>query len=224
MGIFSKSLEQAQAAVTKAESVVSEWEAKAAAARAEVARLNAESGAAILADESAADRIALNVQSWELKAKAYDQAAAEARKKLQKAQREVLATEARDEDKESVSLRKQSEAHATKVEALKKQLEELDDCDWTRGPVMDTVTGHVGGWQLGKCGVLDFESERHAVRAAVIRYFLQTGKVPADYYEVNDVVGTNFPGFARSIHDRDNIPDSVIAARNAGFDFAGVSA
>ena len=76
MGIFSKSTEQAQAEITKAESVVSEWEAKAASARAEASRLDAESGAAILADESAAERITLNIQAWERKARAFDGAAA----------------------------------------------------------------------------------------------------------------------------------------------------
>lgn len=220
MPLFSKTLEQAKSAVTKAEATVSEWDGKVAAARAEVGRLNAESGAAILADESAADRIALNVQTWELKAKAYSQASAEARQKLHYAQREALEVEARDEDKAAESLRKQSATHGAKVEALKKQLEELDGCDWTRGPVIDKMTGYVSGWQLGKVGELDFESDRHTVRAAVIRYFLQVGKVPTDYYDINTALGTSFSSLGRSIHDRDNIPASVIAARDAGLTFS----
>jgi hypothetical protein len=224
MAIFSKSTESAQNTVTKAESVVAEWDSKAAAARAEVARLNAESGAAILADESAADQIALNVQSWELKAKAYDQAAKEAAQKLLRARREVLEAEARHEEKEAAVLQKQSEAHAAKVAVLQKQLEELDECDWIRGQTIDTVNGNPVGWQLGRGSVLASEAERHAVRAAGIRYFIATGKVPNDYYELNDVVGTSFNGFARSIHERDNIPKSLYAARDAGLNFAGAAA
>lgn len=224
MGIFTQSVEQAQAAVTKAETVVSEWEAKAAAARAEAARLEQESGAAILEDESAAERITLSIQAQERKARAYDQAAGEAGKKLAAAQREALEIEAREEDKKSESFRKQAESHAAKVTALQKQLEELDECVWIREPITESTTGRVTGEHLGRAGFLSSESERHAVRAAVIRYFIATSKTPADYYDVNKVVGTSFNGFARSIHEQDNIPASVYAAREAGLNFAGAAA
>jgi hypothetical protein len=164
------------------------------------------------------------VQTWERKARAFDQAAAESRKKLLAAQRDVLEAEARDEDKESAALRKQSEAHAAKVAILQKLLEELEECDWIRGQTIDTVNGNPVGWQLGRGSFIASEAERHAVRAAGIRYFIATGKVPNDYYELNDVVGTSFNGFARSIHERDNIPQSLYAARDAGLNFAGSAA
>lgn len=221
MGIFSKTTEAAESAVAKAEGIVGEWEGKAAEARAEAARLDSESGAAILEDETAAERITLNIQAQERKARAFDGAAAEAKKKLRKAQREALEAEARDEDKESAALQKKSEAHAAKVAVLQKQLEDLDGCPWSRELLTDPITGHKNGEYLGLCGQLDHDSEMHAVRAAVIRYFIATGKVPTDYYGINNVVGTSFSGFARSIHDRDNIPQSVIAARDAGLNFTG---
>ncbi|MBT2538683.1 hypothetical protein [Arthrobacter sp. ISL-69] len=224
MALFSKSIESAQNAVTKAESVVSEWEAKAAAARAEAARLDAESGAAILEDESAAERVTLNIQAHERRARAFDGAAAEARQKLHKARKEALEAEAREEDKESATLHKQSEAHTAKVAVLQKQLEDLDDCPWARASLTDSVTGRQYGEHMGRTGYLDAESERHAVRAAVIRTFIATGSVPNDYYDINNAVGTSFNGFARSIHDRDNIPASVLAARDAGLSFAAVEA
>ncbi|MCT9624254.1 hypothetical protein HWD94_03835 [Pseudarthrobacter equi] len=219
MAIFSRNTESAQAAVTKAEATVTDWEGKAAAARAEALRLDQESGQAILADESAAERIALNVQTWKLKANAYDRAAADTRLKLLRAQREVLEAEARDEDKEAAALRKKGEAHSAKVDGLKRQLQELDDCDWERAYIFDSVNGSIRGQHLGRAGQLDQDAELHAVRAAVIRYFLATGKIPHDYYEVNNVLGLSFRGFGRSIHDQDNIPQSVRDAQAAGLSF-----
>lgn len=224
MGIFSKSPEAAQNAVTKAEGVVADWERKAADARAEAARLDAESGAAILEDESAAERITLNIQSWELKARAFDQAAGEARKKLHGAQKEALEAEAREEDKESAAILKKADAHEAKVAALMGELEKLDECPWVRGPLTDTVTGDTYGHHTGRSGGLRFQQERHAIRAAAIRYFVATGKAPNDFYEINDVVGTTFKGFARSIYENDYLPASIYAARDAGLNFAGTSA
>jgi hypothetical protein len=220
MGIFTKNTEAAQNAVTKAEGIVSDWERKAADARAEAARMDAESGAAILEDEAAAERITLNVQTLERKARAYDQAAAEARKNLHAAQREALEAEARDEDKEAAALRKKATAHYAKVDALVAELEKLDECEWDRAQMTDPITGQKYGNQPGLGHRINDEAARHETRAAAIRYFIKTGKVPHDFYEINNVMGTEFPGFARSIHDQDNLPQSIYAARDAGLNFA----
>jgi hypothetical protein len=224
MGIFSKSPESAQNAVTKAEGVVAEWERKAADARAEAGRLDAESGAAILEDESAAERITLNIQTWERKARAYDQAAGEARSKLLAAQKGALEAEAHEEEKESAADRKKADAHEAKVLILVAELEKLDGSGWERASFIDPVTGQRGGQFIGLTGQLNSTSERHAIRAAAIRYFLATGKAPNDFYEINEVVGTTFPGFLRSIHEDDYVPASIYAARDAGLNFAGVLA
>ncbi|MFW0773546.1 hypothetical protein ACLRGI_10295 [Paenarthrobacter nitroguajacolicus] len=224
MGIFSKSPETAQAAVTKAEQTVAEWERKASDARADAARLDGESGAAILEDESAAERITLNVQTLERKARAYDQAAAEARRKLLAVQKEALEAEAREEHKEAAALRKKAEAHNAKVSALVGELEKLDDCKWDRAQFTDSVTGSAYGRMVGLGERHGGEALRHETRAAVIGYFIATGKVPADFYDINNVMGTTIPGFARSIHDEDNIPQSVLAARDAGLVFGGAQA
>lgn len=224
MGIFNKSTEAAQNAVTKAEGVVADWERKAADARAEAARMDAESGAAILEDESAAERITLNLQTLERKARAFDQAAGEARKKLLAAQKEALEAEAREEDKESAAILKKADAHDAKVAALVGELEKLDECPWVREPLTATVTGETYGHHAGLAGQLRFQYERHAIRAAAIRFFLATGQTPNDFYEINKVVGTEFKGFMRSIHENDYLPASIRAARDAGLNFAGVAA
>ncbi|MFJ5861498.1 hypothetical protein ACIQCM_08740 [Pseudarthrobacter sp. NPDC092439] len=213
MAIFSKSIESAQDAVTKAASVVAEWEGKAAAARAEAARLDAESGAAILADESAAETISLNIQAQERKARAFDGAAAEARTKLHKAQREVLEAEAREEDKLAAAARKASAAHLAKLDALKRDIETLDECEW------DRADGN-----LGKEGVLEHEAHRHETRAGVIRYYLSTGRIPHDFYLIDKEVGTKVSRMSLSFNSGDYIPDSLRAAQDAGLTFAGASA
>ncbi|MDQ0923103.1 hypothetical protein QF038_001611 [Pseudarthrobacter sp. W1I19] len=222
MGIFSKGLEQAQAAVTKAESVVTEWKGKASAAREEAARLDAESGAAILLDESAAERITLNIQAHERRARAYDQAAAEARKKLHDAQREALEMEAREEDKLAASARKESTSHAGKVADLKCQLEDLDECGWDRAAGIDVLTGRPSGQQVGKAWQLDHKAHRHETRAATIRYFLATGTIPHDFSLIDNELGTKLNADAgTSWVQGDYISKSLYAARDAGLNFAG---
>ncbi|NMR29944.1 hypothetical protein [Crystallibacter degradans] len=221
MALFSKSIESAQTAVTKAAAVVTDWEAKAAAARAEASRIDSEAGAAILADESAAERITLQVQSQERKARAYDQAAEEARRKLHTAQREALEAEAREEDKQAAAARKAAEAHDAKVDALLAQLKDIDGCDYEPGRATESWAADQGLTQIPAAVAKWDQADQHEVRAAVIRYYIATAKVPADYYELNIGLGTSFPGFGRSIHDGDRLPKSVYAARDAGLSFVG---
>lgn len=221
MALFTKNTEQAQAAVTKAEGVVSEWEAKAAGARAEAARLDAESGAAILEDESAAERITLNIQAHERRARAFDGAAAEARQKLHQAQREALEVEAREEEKLAATDRKNAASHAAKVADLKRQIEDLDECAWDRASAVDAITGRPSGQQIGKAGGLEYTAHRHETRAAVIRYFLVKGEVAHDFYLLDNELGTSLNAISRSFNQGDYIPKSVYAARDAGVSFVG---
>jgi hypothetical protein len=224
MGIFSKSTETARNAVTKAEGVVEDWERKAADARAEAARMDAESGAAILEDESAAERITLNVQTLERKARAFDHAAGEARNKLHLAQREALEVEAREEDKLAATDRKNAAAHAIKVADLKRQLEELDECGWDRASDVDPYTGRPSGQAVGKAGGLEFSAHRHETRAAVIRYFLATGKIANDFYLLDNEFGTSLNSIALSFVQGDYISKAVYAARDAGLNFVSSAA
>lgn len=223
MGIFSKSTEAAQTAVTKAEGVVAEWERKAADARAEAVRLDGESGAAILEDESAAERITLNVQTLERKARAFDQAAGEARKKLHAAQKEALEIEAREEDKLAADARKDAVAHAEKIADLKRKLEDLDECEWDRAYTTD-VNGRPSGQSTGKAGNLDYSAHRHETRAAAIRYFLATGTIPQDFYLIDIELGTHLNSISLSFNQGDYVPASLYAARDAGLSFAGATA
>lgn len=224
MALFSKNVEQAQAAVTKAAAVVAEWEAKAADARAEASRLEAESGASILADESSAERITLNIQVHERKAKAYDGAAVEARRKLHAAQREALEAESREEEKLAAADRKESATHAGKVLELKRKLEELDDCEWDRAASKSPVTGRQDGQQTGKSGWLDYTAHRHETRSAVIRYYLATGKIAHDFYLLDNELGTKLNTIALSFVQGDYVPASVYAARDAGLSFQEAAA
>jgi hypothetical protein len=219
MALFSKSTESAQNAVAAAESVVQKWEKKAADARAEAARLDAESGAAILEDESAAERITLNVQTWERKARAFDQAAGEARQKLQAARKDALEAEAREEDKLAAAARRAAEAHASKVAALLAELKLVDACDYVPGRATTGWAAERGLNQVpASVGKLRTVRE-HETRAAIIRYFLKAGAVPKDYDELNDVLGTDFDTMCS--FNEVTLPESVYVARNAGLTFVG---
>lgn len=216
MPLFSKSLEQANTAVANAAAKVATWEAKAADARAEATRVEAESGAAILEDESAAERLSLNVQTLERKARAFDQAAGEARRKYLDACRAALETEAQEEDRQAAADRKLASAHAAKVDEWKRKLEELDDCEWERASIRDSVTGAWNGQHLGRDGSLEASAHRHETRAAVIRYFLSTGTVPHDFYLIDNLLGTQLNRFAVSFNQGDYVPGSIHEARDSG--------
>jgi len=216
MGIFSKSPEAAQTAVTKAEGEVMEWEAKAAAARAEASRLDAESGATILEDPSAAERVTLSIQAQERTARAYDGAAAAARKKLRAAQRDALEAEAREEDKLTAAATKALKAHNDKVDGLLKALQDLDGCEYAPAP----SKADAGGSQIPKSTGLWRTIREHEIRAALIRYFIATGKITHEIYELNTELGTNFQNLMRTIPGEGiEIPASIVAARNAGISF-----
>lgn len=216
MAIFNKSTESAQTAVAKAEAVVMEWEAKAATARTQAAELDANSGSLILADESAAESIGLQIQTLERKARAFDQAAAEAGRKLNAAQREVLEAEAREEDKLQAQDEKALIKHDERTAELMKALADHngDVYVMNNSPMAIGETRHVPRSEL-----LQQSAVRHQIRAAAIRYFIATGKTPNDLYEINNVLRTNLNAFLYSLSD--GVPQSVYAARDAGLSFVG---
>lgn len=202
MAILPTSAERAQSNVAKAEATVSEWQAKATAARAEAAELDATAGAAILADESAAERITLQVQALERKARAYDQAAAEAGKNLLAARRAVLESAAAGEADTAAKARKQADAHDVKVEALKAKLEEFDEGPWMRTVKRDgdtTIT------YTGKSGALRNEALAADIRGAVIRYYMAHDKIPNGFHELNDELGTTFTTMGMPLYERRDV-------------------
>lgn len=220
MALFSKSIEQANAAAGKAAAVVAEWETKAAAARAEAARLDGESGAAILEDEAAAERITLNVQTWERKARAYDQAAEEARRKHISAYREALEVEAREEDKQAAAAGKASAAHSAKVAGLLAQLKELEGLDFAPVHIHSAVSGITISTTASDA--LQRPARTHQIRAALIRYYLQTGTIGTDVHQLNTALGTSIADNALSIGSEGiDVPASVRAARDAGLSIVG---
>lgn len=221
MAVFSKSPDAARTAVNKAQSTVDEWNAKAAAARAEAQQLDADAGAQILEDESAAERITLQVQTLERKARAYDQAAAEAGRKLDGARQDAMNAAIRSEEDAAAKARKAVEAHESKVLALKAKLEELDGCEWERGRMRDSVTGEYGRTLDGKADADRHQADRHEIRAAMIRYYIATGKTPGSFYDLNAVTGTEFSSFAMPMlyEFSDIVPECVTEAKAAGLTF-----
>lgn len=220
MALFSKTIEQAQAAISKAGSVVIDWQNKAAAARAEAVRLDNESGAAILEDESAAERITLNIQTQERKARAFDQAAEEARRKHATAYREALEVEAREEEKLAVSTGKEATAHAGKVAALVKDLNELEDADYRPAGVYIGASGV--NLALPRSERLNKAAREHQTRAALIRYFIKSGTITHDIHVLNTELGTSIQDNGLTIPGEGiQIPQSLTAARDAGVYFVG---
>lgn len=134
MRILPTSAERAQSNVTKAEATVSEWQAKAETARAEAAALDATAGAAILADETAADSISLKVISLERKARAYDQTANEDGMNLRTARTAVLTLEADESDKAEAVAVKRFEKHEAAVKDLLDKLEALAGNKYIEAP------------------------------------------------------------------------------------------
>ncbi|GAA5227258.1 hypothetical protein [Paeniglutamicibacter antarcticus] len=217
MALIATSAERAQNNIIKAEATVTEWQAKAAAARAEANDLDANAGAAILEDESAAERVTLQVQSLERKARAYDQAATEAAGRLKTARLAALETAAEDETARADKARKQADAHEAKVNAMLAKLEEFDDAEWERRSYREgtATVSHVG-----KAGALRDEAFRGDVRTAVIRYFIANGKTPDSFWEINQQLGTDFPSMGQPLYEYAGmVPDCVTEALADGRTF-----
>lgn len=224
MGIFNKTIESARQGVEKAEQLVADWESKAADARGRAAELDANSGSLVLADEAAADSISLEIHSLERKARAFDQAAGEARRKLSEAQRKVLEGEAKEEERLADVARKTLDDHNTKVDGLLAQLKEIDECDYTVAPMTESWARDLRLTQNPKSYLLARELLRHEIRGSVIRFYLKTGKVARDLYELNSALGTTYSGIGTSIAEEDGFPPVVFEYRDAGITFETVGA
>lgn len=226
MAVFSKGREAAQKAADKAQATVDEWNAKAAAARADAQQLDADAGAQILADESAAERITLQIQSLERKARAYDQAATEAARNLHAAQHDVLTAEAAELEKQAAGIRKQAEKQEAEVQKILAQLEALDESKWERAEIPGTGTEHSTQSYAGKAAGIVWEALALETRAQVIRYWLAKGTIPADLRDLNNMFGpthdVHITVLGTEYLDKygDPITDTLRQAVAAGLSFA----
>lgn len=132
MSLFTKPIETARKNRDQALADAAQWEAQAAAMRAEADKLNASANAAILEDESSAERITVQILTLQRKASAYEQATCEARRKASAAARDALSIEADELDKESAKLQKAADKHEIEVIKAKAALESLDECAYER--------------------------------------------------------------------------------------------
>lgn len=225
MPLMKKSPDALRKAVEDAEATQAEWENKAAAVRADARELDANAGALILADETQAEKISIKIQSLERTARAYDGAAAEAKRKLHAAHRRRVETEAKEEDRLADQAQKRLDTHSKAVDSLLAQLKDLDECDYEPG--QSTGDGYAathGLKQVPKWYYMSQEVLKHRTRAAVIRYFLRTGTQPRDYYELNNELGTDFSGFGTSIAEQDDYPPIVSEYRDSAIEFERVGA
>lgn len=205
MALFTKPIENALKARDTANTEAQEWDAKAAAMRAEADQLDASANAAILEDETAAERITAQVLTLQRKANAFDQAARQARAKAHTAAREILAVEADELDKEAAKHRKSADKLEAEVTALREKLEELDDCKYTRlveESNWDAVDGkyrtriyHNGKAAGIRQGVLQLTTQ-----AQVIRYWLEHSQIPTGLKALNDEFG-EIHSLAGALHD-----------------------
>lgn len=194
MSLFTKPIETARKNRDQALADAAQWEAQAAAKRAEADQLDASANAAILADESAAERITAQVLTLQRKASAYDQAAREAHAKAAAAARDALSVEADELDKAATRKKQEAAKIDAEVDKLRAKLEEYDGCPYVRqveesdwdavdGRYRTTVRHH------GK----SFASKQDALhlntQAQVIRYWLDEGTLPASVGDLNDKFG-----------------------------------
>lgn len=178
MGIIKRTTADALKAAEKAEATAAKWDDKAAAVRAEAQRMDDEAGAAILADESQAERITLTVQAQERKARAYDSAAAEARREAATARDDAVRIEADDLDRQADQLEKRAERKTTEVAEALAKLEAADGYAWERKPISThPLTGEPTERSVdGAAGDLRAQAETLRTAAAHNRYYLEHGQ------------------------------------------------
>ena len=218
MAILTKSLDSARESVAKAERTVAEWESKAATTRAEAAELDANSGALIFDDPAQAEKISSKITNLERTARVYDAATAEARQKLNRAQRKAFEVEASDHDKLARDAQKLLDSHTSKVGALLADLKTLDGCDYVPGRAKAGFSAELGHMQVPNSVGMRNQVVKHEGTAASIRYYIKTSRVPLDYDDLNTQLGTTF-NVMRSFNGDSVVPPCVYAARDAGITF-----
>lgn len=217
---MATTVKTAQTALEAARAAVTEWTDKAAAARAEAAELDANSGALILADPTAADDISLKVDSARRRARAYDDAAQEATQQVKAARRELLEASATQYDKDAAKAKYQLDAHTAKVDALLEQLRELDNWEYER----KHLTVQAG--QSYTPGVTHelLRAHRNAVNsAAYVRHYLDTGATAQMAVDLRNYGGVGHVG--QPVYEvLDDLPTVVLEDRNAADELTEVSA
>lgn len=173
-------------AVAKAQAVVDKWTAKASAAREEAQRVDRESGAAILENPNAAEKITTKVLTLERQARAYDSAATEAKAQVRTAWRNAVESEAKELEKSVVTMRRDAEKHRAEVEKILDRLEALDGVRYV------PHLGHAAYEERGtyysaddapretKSQDLEARAAGAESQAALVRHALETGSV-SDY-------------------------------------------
>lgn len=190
MGLFKKPIENAMTARDKARAEAADWDAKAAAIRAEANELDATANDMILADETAAERITLQVNTLQRKADAYAHAATKAHDKARLAAREILNVEAGELDKEAAKIRKVADNVEIEVAKAKAALEELDGCTYERTSEESSVLTESGEpssvtQSTGKAGEIRWNAQLLETQAQVIRYWLAENELPATLDDLN---------------------------------------
>lgn len=180
-------------AVAKAQATVQQWVQKAQAARAEAQRVDSESGREILDNPNAAEKITLKVQTLERQARAYDNAAREARDQEKAAWRKAVEGEVRQLEKDAVNFRKE----AAKIEAEESKL--IDKLEALQGVRYEPVLGRPtsldhGVYVRGDDLPRETKSDDLKARAAgaesqtkMVRHALETGQTNG--YEGQSLIG-----------------------------------
>lgn len=174
---MSATVKTAQQALDDARAKVTEWEAKALAARSEAATLEGESGAAILADPSVADGIATRIHAQQMTARVYDGAAAEAREQVKARRRELLEAWAAHYDRDAAKAAKARDEHKAKIDALLGQIRELDGGHPWKLEAEEPKLGGPGVI-VSKLRQLAGEARNLLNSAAYCRYVLAEGAYP----------------------------------------------
>lgn len=171
-------------AVAKAQSVVDKWEAKAAEARTEAQRVDRESGAQILENPNAAEKITTKVLTLERQARAYDSAATEAKAQVRAAWLSAMEAEAKDLEKSVVTMRRDAEKLRAEAEKLIDKLEALQGVRYVpklgNAPHIDsggTYRREDDSPRETKSDDLEGRAAGAESQAALVRHVIATGNV-----------------------------------------------
>lgn len=169
-------------AVAKAQAVVDKWTAKASAARAEAEQVDRESGAQILENPNAADKITTRVLGLERQARAYDSAATEAKAQVGAAWRSAVEAEAKELDKSVLTMRRDAEKLEADAEKLVDKLEQLQGVRYipNLGQATHLDSGNVyrsddGAPRETKSDDFEGRAAGAEAQAKLVRYVLQAG-------------------------------------------------
>lgn len=212
---MSRTVASATKAVEKALGDLQKWQTKVRDAADQKLALEAGLGDALLDDPEAEERTGSELERLGIRVRSGLVAVETAEARLEAARRDVLEAEAAVEEGAAAAALKDHAKHESKVDALLRQLEELDGVSYEAVTIDSAyeLRGNAGSvgpgeWAVRRLDAVHAASVEHSIRAAVLHFVAERGVLPVFTHDLP----TRGPGWGHGFPlSAEQIPEAARA-------------